>query len=230
MIKPLKILFKYPSRGRPEKFFQGLDSIIDNLEDKDNYQILCSFDIDDLLMRDALLNKEENYPNTIAYYGTSKSKVDAINRDICFADEWDIIVVMSDDMKFNVYGFDTIIRQQFLEYGLDTLIHIPDPDAKHFLATMYIAGRTYYERFGFVYNPVYLSLFCDNEVQEIAMMLGKYRYVDFPGIITHLNPAYGHAPKDEMFINQQEIGWTVDQITYEKRKLENFYIKTNNNE
>ena len=36
MDKPLKILFKLPSRGRPERFFKALDSIINNLQDFEN--------------------------------------------------------------------------------------------------------------------------------------------------------------------------------------------------
>lgn len=220
MIESYKILFKYPSRGRRERFFEGLDSIVNNVRDTENYQVLCSFDVDDSVM--ATKDLLADYPKAKAYYGRSKSKVDAINRDIEYAEDWDIIICMSDDMRFTFYGFDDLIRIHFQEHGLDTLCHIPDQDAKSFLATMYIAGREYYNRFGFIYNPEYLSLHCDNEVQDIAMYLGKYRYMDCPGIIKHLNPAYGHLPKDEMFIEQQEIGWTIDQKTYERRKAKNF--------
>jgi len=131
---------------------------------------------------------------------------------------------MSDDMRVTCYGFDQILRTAFNDFGLDTLLHIPDQDAKSALQTMYIAGKTYFDRFGFIYNPVYKSLFCDNEAHEIAVKLGKYRYLNYQGIIIHLNPSYGHLPKDEMYIRQQEIGWTKDQETFNERKSKNFYL------
>ena len=219
MIKPPKILFKYPSRGRKKQFLEGMDSIVRNLRDKKNYQILVSADVDDPEMRGI----NEAYPNSIIFYGESKSKIEAINRDIVFAEpDWDIIICMSDDMRFIFYGFDDLIRQEFEDGDFDKLVHIPDNDAKQFLATMYIAGRMYYERFGYIYYPEYKSLFADNEAQEVAMKLSKYKYLDIPGLIFHANPAYGHQPKDAMFIEQQEIGWTVDKETYERRKQINF--------
>lgn len=212
----MKILFKYPSRGRRRLFEEGMYSIVNNVYDTKNYQVLVSADHDDPEM-----NHTFNFPNTTIFYSKSDSKVHAVNRDIEKADSnWDIIVVMSDDMRFNIYGFDELIRQEFRTHGLDTLLHVPDQDAKTALATMYIAGRDYYKMFGYIYHPDYKSLFCDNEVMDVAKKLGKYRYANILGMITHLNPAYGHLPKDEMFLKQQEIGWSQDQQTYTRRKSE----------
>jgi hypothetical protein len=233
MSDPLKILFKYPSRGRVDRFFDGMDSILNNVRDKENYGILATFDWNDNKdgMADTwvenLLNR--GYANFVWIYGDSKSKVDAINRDFDkigthfpSMKDWDIIICMSDDMRFSFYGFDDIIRLEFQQHGLDTYLHIPDQDAKAALSTLYVAGRTYFDRFGFIYNPAYESLFCDNEADDIAKILGKYRFVNFTGLVNHLNPAYGHLPKDEMFLRQQETGWTKDQKTYYDRKIKNF--------
>lgn len=220
MSEPLKILFKYPTRGRRQRFIDGMDSIINNLANTKDFQILISADKDDPEMT-AITDCK--YPNSTIYYGESKSKVDAINRDVEFAEpDWDIIVNMADDMRWIFYGFDDIIRQQFADGDLDKLIHIPDQDAKNLLATMYIAGRTYYERLNYIYNPIYSSLFCDNEAQAIAKYLGKYYYVDCPGILIHLNSAYGHLPKDDLFIEQQIIGYSTDMETFNKRQKINF--------
>lgn len=220
----LKILFKYPSRGRRQRFLDGMHSIVTNLADADNYQILVTADVDDTEM--AFTNNDfPNFKNTVIKYGNSDSKVHAINKDIEYADaDWQIIVCMSDDMRFLFTGFDNIIRQQFADGDLDKLIHIPDQDAGAALQTMYIAGRTYYDRFGFIYNPVYESLFCDNEVHEIAVKLGKYHFVNEVGLLAHLNPAYGHLEKDSLFENQQLVGWSKDMQTFNERKARNFYL------
>ncbi len=58
---------------------------------------------------------------------------------------------------------------------------------------------------------------------EIAKQLGKYEYVNCPGVFRHDNPAYGRGlVKDAMFLKQQELGWSVDQKTYYERKNINF--------
>ena len=219
-----KILFKYPSRGRPENFFSGLDSIVNNLFNVDDYHISCTLDFDDHLMNHPdVVTRIEEYENTSIGWGTSESKIHAVNRSMPDID-WDIIVCMSDDMRLLMYGFDVVIRQQFEDGNFDKLIHLPDRDAGKALAVMYIAGRTFYDRVGYIYNPIYKSLFCDNEIMDIAKRLNKYYYVDYPHIIEHLNPAYGYGKKDSMFIEQQEIGWTEDQKTYYERKSRNFDI------
>lgn len=228
----MKILIKYPSRGRPKAFFEGLDSIVWNLHDADSVHIVAIADLDDTSMnRPDFFNKFCTYGKKITCnFDASLSKISAINRTLYVYDEEtsdrdmllkpDIIVVMSDDMRFTSLYFDKIIRDQFADDNFDKLLHFPDQDAKHALATMYIAGRTFYERFNYIYHPSYQSLWCDNEIMEVAQKLGKYQYVDYPGVISHLNPAYGHGEKDEMFIAQQEVGWSVDQENYNRRKEE----------
>ena len=218
-----KILFKYPSRGRKDRFFDGLDSIVNNLHDLENFHISCTLDEDDTVMNDKdVIAKINEYPNTTIEWGKSNSKINAINRSMPNYD-WDIVVNHADDMRFIMYGFDVLIRNEFNANGLDTLLHIPDQDAKEALATMYIAGKDYYNRLGFIYNEAYQSLFCDNEAQESAQQLGCYRFAkNCYGVLKHLNSAYGYLERDEMFNRQQEIGWSLDMQTYHERKKINF--------
>jgi len=223
MNKPAKILYKYPSRNRPDRFFEGLDTIIDLSVDKDNYHVACTLDVDDLTMNNnAVINKIESYPNTSIQWGKSKSKIDAVNRSMPDY-EFDILVNMSDDMRFNLYGYDQCIRidmeANFPEY--DGLLHYPDQDAKEWLATMYIAGKNWWNQRGKnIYHPSYKSLWCDNEEMLVAQMLKKYKYCGYQ-INIHLNPAYGHNEKDEMFLTQQGF-WGIDEANYTARKARNF--------
>lgn len=222
-MKPAKILFKFPTRGRVDRFFEGLESIVNNLYDLENFEIQVTADADDPTMANQeIFQRITKYPNTHVLYGLSKSKINAVNRDMPLFQNWDVVVVMSDDVRFTFYGFDQIIRQQFEDGDFDKYVHLLDQDAKHALSVIYIAGKEFVSRFGYLYNPIYKSLFCDNEVHEIAMKLGKYKLVDVPGLLLHLNPAYGHLPKDAMFLEQQSIGWSEDQETYNRRKAENF--------
>src|SRR5579863_8469001 len=108
----MTILFKYVSRGRPERFFFSLDTIYDNLSDHDNYHIAVTIDTDDPTMNNPdVISRLRMRKNISVQWGLSKSKVHAINRDM--HPYGDIIIVMSDDMRFTCYGFDEIIRQRF---------------------------------------------------------------------------------------------------------------------
>src|ERR1700744_2459412 len=105
----MKILYKFPSRQRPDKFFEALDNI-KRLSDFECWEVLATLDEDDHYMNNDIVKKRlQEYPMVKAIYGTSTSKVNACNRDMDQAGEWDIVVLMSDDMKFLKKGFDRII-------------------------------------------------------------------------------------------------------------------------
>lgn len=223
----LKILFKFPTKGRPTKFVEAMNSIYDNIYDKENFFILITCaDYDETMNNKEMISAVRSYKNTEIIFGENTGKIQAVNRNLDIATKYidfDIIICMSDDMRFSFYGFDEIIREQFL-VDLDILLHIPDQDAKSALATMYIAGRKYFDRFGYIYHPSYKSLWCDNEVQDVAKMMGKYRYLNMPGVISHLNPAYGHSERDELFNIDQQY-WGVDEKNYYERKQLFFYVR-----
>lgn len=223
----LRLLFKYATRSRRDNFLRGIDSIRNNISDKENYHILISVDRDDDKMFPLpVLNCNHSY-----IVGDSKNKVHAINRDMEHAPDWDILVCMSDDMVFMDVGFDEEIRESFIErkYGerhydeyklLDQFIHFPDGNRKD-LCTMSIIGRDYYERDRYIYNPEYKSLYCDDEAQQVAKLRGCYKYVDNQ-IFEHLHPAYGKAIFDEQYQKTEAIGNTEDRLTFERRKAVNF--------
>jgi len=223
MSKPLFILFKYPSRGRPERFFTSLDSIINNISDKYYFHVSCTLDEDDLSMNNPeIIERIMGYKNVSIEWGKSTSKINAVNRSMPDID-WDIVVNMSDDMIFTMFGFDTHIKVDMLTHfpNLDGLLHYPDQDAKDWLATMYIAGKRWWEfRNKYIYHPSYLSLWCDNEEMDVAKIMDKYKYCCYQ-INIHLNPAYNHLPKDDMF-NEQQGHWNQDEANYYARKAKNF--------
>jgi len=223
----MKILFKFPTKGRPERFFEALNSIYENIINKIDFFVLVTCADYDLSMNNnEVINKINSYENIEVRFGENINKVQAVNRELDKEGVWkdfDILICMSDDMRFIFYGFDDIIRTEFSDKDFDKLLHIPDQDAKEHLATMYIAGKTYFNRFGYIYHPSYKSLWCDNEVQDIAKKLNKYKYSPYPGIIKHLNPAYGHLPRDPLFDLDQSY-WQEDEKNYNYRKSNNFFL------
>jgi hypothetical protein len=222
-----KVLIKIPSRGRPERLIKALDSIFMNVADVDNILVSCTLDEDDeTVNNESFRQKIAEYKNTTIEWGLSNSKIHAVNRSVPESG-WDIIVIGSDDIYFNLYGFDQHIRSEMFRHfpDGDGYLHFKEKDSGEVLNVMTVIDRKYYDRFNYIYHPDYVSLFADNEQFEVAKMLGRYVYLSYE-IMEHRNPAYGYKgmEKDELFIRQQELGWTVDQEMYHKRRALNFGI------
>lgn len=179
-----------------------LDNVTKNIQ-TDNFQIICTLDLDDPSMANENVKERlKEYPKAKAYYGISKSKIDAINKNICFAEPWNILINFSDDFIFTQKGFDNFITEAIQKYfpDGDCFLHFPDGNQNR-LATMTIEGRPYYDRFGYVYHPSYKSEWCDNHAQSVAQILGKYKYMgDDVKIMNHLNPFHGyHELMDDLY-------------------------------
>lgn len=222
----MKILFKFPSRSRPEKFFKTLKNIILNTVDWSNYLISATLDENDLTMNnDSVKEKlKTEYPLVEVWWGRSRNKVDAINRDVNISYDWDIIVLVSDDMEFIAYGFDDMIRRDFkLEESLDRVIHYTDGFDHDPIISLPVLGREWYNHWGYIYNPVYVSLFCDEELYLVAKQLGKLYTSDFK-IVRHNHPAWIGGIIDPQLKSSQSFH-PIDKITFERRKRNNFFLK-----
>jgi hypothetical protein len=226
-----KILFKYASRSRTQKFFVGLDNILTNLSDLNNFCILISLDIDDYSMNNKetinrLVEYVNKYPEKIIIkFGNSKNKIDAINRDVNEIKEkfnFDILVNFSDDMEFIEHSFDDIIRGKFFMFYPDTdgNIYFNDGFTGERLSTMSIIGRKYYDKFNYIYHPSYHSLWCDNEYTEVAKRSEKIIYFH-ERIFNHNHPSNVGGFIDEQLIKTESFS-DIDRQNYEQRLKNNF--------
>lgn len=229
----MKILYKFATRSRPQKFFQCLDNICQQQNDKENYQIICSADNDDPTMNcDEVMMRARkiNNPRIHLNFGVSKNKIAAYNRDMDVAEpDWQILINMSDDMVFTMPGYDDIIRQDMLAIFPDTdgFLHYNDGNQKDNVCTMTIIGRKYFERTGYLYNPTYDSVWCDVESTEVAYMLGKYKYMgDSRILFKHYHPAWGHGTMDDLYRKSENLDtWAKDLQNILNRKKNNYYLK-----
>lgn len=214
----MNILFKYTSRSRRDNFIRGYNSIINNINNKQNYHILISIDDDDATMKELKLKG-----NHTIISGISKSKIDAINRDLnSFDYNWDILINMSDDMIFTKQGFDDIIRSKFQE-TLNRSLLFHDGNRGDII-TMSILGRDYYRQDGYIYHPDYKSLFCDNEATDVAKKRGCL--IECPEkIISHLHPSYGKGKSDNQYTFTESF-FNEDKKTYLRRKQKEFDLRT----
>ena len=191
----MRIVIKFPTRGRPDKFTSTLERYINLPSGMHEVYFVVSFDHDDHTMNnDSMLSlfNRLNIENNHKIYpicGKSTGKISAINSDMdkVRALNPDVIVLASDDMIPVVHSYDDIIAKKMIEYFPDTdgVLHFNDGSTgQDILITLSVLGQKYFERFGYLYYPGYKSLYCDNEFTDVARLLGKVVYFD-QTIITH---------------------------------------------
>jgi hypothetical protein len=221
----MKLLIKFPTRNRKNKFFKTLKQYQDLCEDIDNTFFLITLDNDDETMKSSETNDVFNrFKNVKIVYGDSNSKIHAINRDIELIDEWDIVLLASDDMIPKLKGYDNIIRNKMKEHYPDTdgILWFNDGHQGNRLNTLSILGRKYFDRFGYIYHPEYKSVWSDNEFMAVGNLLGKQTYFD-EVIIEHEHPDWGYGSRDVIHqINSNNESY--DRNLFLKRKENNFYL------
>jgi len=228
----VRLLIKYATRQRPELFEKTLQNIYTEISGKIPFQVLVSIDKDDHEMV-SLHNiiTAYTYPldNLDFFIGLSKSKVHAINRDIEKAKPWDILINMSDDMRFVTRSWDLLmvdlIKGVWGE-STDFFAHFNDGYLGEKLPTMSIMGRDYYNRFGYVYHPDYKSFSCDAEAMYVAQMLGKWHY--FPEVLfKHEHPANNRSISNDDLYVRSSLHTPHDTKVYWQRLNNYFYVPDN---
>jgi hypothetical protein len=220
----MKLLIKFPTRNRKEKFFNTYKKYQEFIIEPTTEFLITLDEDDDTMNNSNVISELESYSNTKVVVGASTSKIDAINRDINTSDDWDIVLLASDDMIPQIKGFDKII-------GTLMTTNYPDTDGVLFfndgfkgreLNTLCILGKKYYERFGYIYQPEYKSTWCDNEFMKVGDILKKQTY--FPMvIIKHEHPDWGYGERD-MIHNKNFKDLDFDRNLYHFREKNNFFI------
>jgi len=222
----MKLLIKFPTRGRKDKFFSTLDKYHEYCKNMEDTDFLISLDEDDNEMNtDEVLDRLSNYKNTKVIIGLSKSKIDAVNRDLDnYTQHWDIVLLASDDMVPQIKGYDDIIRHNMMFNYPDTdgVLFFNDGFQGNKLNTLCILGKKYYERFNYIYHPDYKSCWSDNEFMVVGNILKRQSYID-QVIIRHEHPDWGYGNPDH--VHQNNVSdWQHDYDVYNKRLINNFYL------
>lgn len=217
----MNLLIKFPTKGRRERFVQTIRGYLANIVLPET-KILVTFDSDDRASTTPDILKFLEHNKVEYTIGYSKSKVDACNRDLEGKD-FDVVLLASDDMICVERGFDKIICDAMEKHFPDTdgSLHFNDGYTQDRLRTMVIFGKKYYDRFGYLYHPDYISLWSDNEDIEVAKLLNKYQY--FPQILfKHQHYANDASVKRDERYNFTEQFYLADQKTFDRRKAMNF--------
>jgi len=185
------ILVQFPTLGRPKKFLECFRLYVEKLSGYHQvvFNIIC--DDADLTMQDDHVRAEiakiiwdaqqrlKVKPFYDIFFDAGTTKISAINSHINI-DNYDIVICASDDMIPYVDNWDDRIAKDMQRYYPDTDGCLSYSDGRDIgnLITFSILGKRLYQRFGYIYHPDYVGLYCDNEFTDEVNKLGKVTYLE----------------------------------------------------
>lgn len=210
----MKISVIHPSRGRHQQAYRTAKNWISKADNRFDY--FLSFDSDE---QDVYCRQFELYQDVIVgLNGPNKSAIEAINKAALLVTT-DLFVVISDDFDCPEH-WDTLLLNE-LE-GKSDFVLKTDDEYQPTLVSLPIMDRIFYERYGYIYHPDYLHMFCDQEMTAVALMTGKYlkSALKFP----HHHYTTGKTEKDEINV-KNDMTWKQGQRLFDRHLENNFGIE-----
>lgn len=221
-----RLLIKMPTRERAQRFFSCLNQYYSLLSKKYPCHFLISCDVDDESMNCAAVRKRlSGYPNLTVVFGQSISKIDAYNRDLNNMDDYDMILVTSDDAVPVVFGYDQVIIETMVAKfpDFDGVLKFDDGISHgSILNALPVVGKRFYKRFGYLYQPSYKSFFCDLELTLVSKLLKKEMVINAV-LIRHDNPMCGASPFDDLYKRNYRFD-QADHKIFVERAAHKFFL------
>lgn len=217
----MKFSIIHASYGRPEIAYETFYKWW-NSSNKDFEYIISIDESDKLLYRyHELFTYNPGRGQDITVVNTTNTSVAAINNAAKQA-TGDIIIVISDDFE-PIKNWDLNIYQQVYDKK-DWILKTQD-GTQPWIITLPIMDRTYYERFGYIYNPEYAHMFCDTELTHVADLLG--RKITSSLLFKHNHYSVGGIAKDKTSIKADKT-WDSGKKVYLERFKNNFGLENVN--
>ena len=213
----MKIVYKLVTRGRPNLFKKNLSLFYERMSGHNEFEFLVPLDAGDLTMNNSSMKEFlSHFPHLSFDFFSPLGKIEATNLGLSDV-EFDILVVLLDDMVPLVKDFDDIIVHHMNQYfpNLDGVLHFNDGyRRRQDLITIQIVGKQLFDYLGYLFHSDYLEYFCDREFTEVTYALNKVKY--FPEVIIK----HDHIPK--------KIDWKnhPDRAVFFRRQKLNFPKKS----
>ncbi len=224
--KMSKILFKFPTRGRPVWFLKTLHLWLHLMSGKYDCDFLIAMDVDDPtmnndLIRDCIAQMDDSYSRAKVdyYYKKHDGLVDAINTAISSRD-FDIVMCISDDVIPTQANYDIRLVECMEESWpeLDGAIYFYDGNRKSsYWVTIPIMGKALYRERGYFLDPYYKSGCADRDLTIVLRGTDKLKYYGdvlfrhtwkmYGGDNTYANAKYGRRKDWERYVARRATGY-----------------------
>lgn len=225
----MKLVIKFPTRSRPEKFKKVLTKYIDYLSGNHEVRFVITSDSDDESMNNDEMkmwfDEIKTKVDLDVFYGENKTKVEAVNANL-ENETGDVLLVASDDMIPAALNYDDIIFSGFQQIfpNYDGALKFHDGLRNDNLMTLPCLGWNLYTAIGHVYHPEYTSLYCDNEQTQLCASLGKLAVSDMC-IIRHEWVPADHNNADDLH-KRNESFYKEDGDVFRRRSENKFDMDT----
>jgi len=167
---------------------------------------------------DSVVEYKRLFPVSTKYFAyPNRSAIDAINNGAGIA-TGDLFIVVSDDFDCPEH-WDTLLLNE-LNGKSDFLVKTQDL-LQPTLITLPIMDRTYYNRFGYVYHPDYLHMYCDQEMTAAGHLLG--RVITSSLVFEHKHYSTGKNEMDAIS-TKNDSTWGQGERVFNERLSFNFGI------
>lgn len=201
----------HPSRSRPNKSFETISKWLSH-SGISIFEVIISLDEDDPQL-ERYLQLHHSFTPII---NKNRSAVDAINNAAKVA-KGEILIVVSDDSDCPHDWGNKILQAS--RGRTDWIMKVNDGIQK-WIITMPVMDRAYYNRFGYIYYPGFVHMFCDTELTHVADLLKrtiKREDLLFP----HRHYSVTKQRPDEVS-KQADATWNQGKELYLQRVREKF--------
>jgi hypothetical protein len=184
-----------------------------------------SYDEDDATMTPEIIAQAEAmHPALVAIRGRSASKIDACNRDLeNYGGDWDVVLLISDDMWCVRKGWDDLIRERMTQYFPDTdgALWFFDGAQKRINTLECVGFNRWFRNGSVLYHPSYKSFWSDNETTAVGLRDKKLVFIEH-SIAHHQHPAWLKGMKPDATYARNHPFWAADKSNFYAREAAGF--------
>lgn len=206
----------HPSKGRPDLAYQTIKKWLEYADLPVEY--ILSLDTEDVLWYFPAMESFVMQEQIKVIHHSNKSAIEAINVAVKET-TGDLLLVVSDDFICPKNWCSKLIRH--IDGHTDFIAKTRDGIQKT-LITLPLMDRTYYNRFGYIYEPGYVHMWSDTEMTAVGHMLG--RVIDIDMTFEHLHYTTGKSQKDAVNV-KNDSSWKQGERLFNERLKTNFDIE-----
>lgn len=217
-----KFSIVHPSRGRVKESWNCIMAWFGLMSPYNELEYILSLDQDDSRKYMKVIEQSMNRMALKIAVGPNSNVVQALNRGACQA-TGDILIYVSDDFLCP-HNWDLEIQKAVKDRGDDWFLLVND-GIQQKTATLLIESRKYYDRFGYMYYPDYISMWADPDATEVARRSGKLIDVTGSLLFKHNHYSIGGLPVDATYLKENSSkAWTHGENLYLQRAKNNFGV------